>query len=60
MDAFFFFIADIFKILFNFMEKVGDISNNFIAIMITVATIYWIRYMVKVEGNESKNYLSRK
>ncbi len=47
-----------FTQFFKIMPIVGDYVNYFIILSLSVATIYWIYYMMKNPGKD-ENYLSK-
>jgi hypothetical protein len=59
MDAIWYGIEAIFKVLFDLLPYLGNLPNVLFIVIIFLLLCYWIYYSVKVEKSKDENYLSR-
>lgn len=58
MDAFFYFIADLFEAIFRIVDKLSPFMNKTLIVIGFIGTFYWITYQLRNPKGE-KNYLAK-
>lgn len=59
MNAIWYGIANAFEALFGILPHIGNLTNWFFGIVITIGTVYWLWYD-KFTGNGGSNYMADK